>query len=57
MLSAKGGHLPSLYHRFGRWWHKGEEIDLVALNEREKKALFVEVKWKELKEREARGGF
>ncbi|MDI3476292.1 MAG: uncharacterized protein PWQ79_2281, partial [Thermococcaceae archaeon] len=28
---------------------------LVALNERERKALFVEVKWKELSEREARG--
>ncbi|ASJ08579.1 ATPase [Thermococcus siculi] len=54
MLSGKG-YLPSRYHRFGRWWHKGEEIDLIALNERERKALFVEVKWKELSEREARG--
>ena len=43
------------YTRFGRWWHKGEEIDLVALNERERKALFVEAKWKNLSEREARG--
>jgi len=41
--------------RFGRWWHKGEEIDIVALNEREKKALLVEVKWKNLREKEARG--
>ena len=49
-MSGKGG-----YHRFGRWWHKKEEIDLVALNEMERKALFVEVKWKDLKEREARG--
>lgn len=49
------GKLPFRFTRIGRWWRKGEEIDLVALNEREKKALFVEVKWKELKEREARG--
>lgn len=27
----------------------------MALNEREKKALFVEVKWKDLSEREVRG--
>ncbi|AAL81004.1 ATP-binding protein [Pyrococcus furiosus DSM 3638] len=43
------------FTKIGRWWHKGEEIDLVALNEREKKALFIEVKWKDLSEREARG--
>ena len=44
-----------LYTRFGRWWHRGEEIDLVALNEREKRVLFVEVKWKSLSERESKG--
>ncbi|AEC52119.1 hypothetical protein PNA2_1205 [Pyrococcus sp. NA2] len=43
------------FTKLGRWWHKGEEIDIVALNEREKKVLFVEVKWKELSKREARG--
>ncbi|AEK72128.1 hypothetical protein GQS_01125 [Thermococcus sp. 4557] len=43
------------FTKLGRWWHRGEEIDLLALNEREKKALFVEVKWKNLSEREARG--
>ncbi|HII60977.1 ATP-binding protein [Pyrococcus horikoshii] len=42
------------YPKIGKWWYKGEEIDLVALNEREKKALFVEVKWRGLKEREAK---
>jgi len=51
----KAGKLPFRFTRIGRWWRKGEEIDLVALNEREKKALFVEVKWKELSERETRG--
>ena len=47
------GQLPFKFTKIGRWWRRGEEIDLVALNEREKKALFVEVKWKDLSEREA----
>ncbi|WP_456368616.1 ATP-binding protein [Thermococcus sp.] len=51
----KAGKLPFRFSKIGRWWHKNEEIDLLALNESEKKALFVEVKWKELSEREARG--
>lgn len=29
----------------GRWWDKNEEIDVVALNEKENKILFGEVKW------------
>jgi hypothetical protein len=51
----RAGKLPFKFTKIGRWWRKGEEIDLVALHEREKKALFVEVKWKDLHEREARG--
>ena len=47
--------LPLRFTRIGRWWHKNEEIDLVALDEQGKKALLVEVKWKGLKEREAKG--
>jgi len=47
--------LPFRFTKIGRWWHKNEEIDLLALNEREKRVLFVEVKWKELSEREGRG--
>ncbi|MCD6559424.1 MAG: ATP-binding protein [Palaeococcus sp.] len=47
--------LPFKFTKIGRWWHREGEIDLVALNEREKKALLVEVKWKRLNEREARG--
>ena len=46
--------LPFKFEKIGRWWYKEEEIDIVALNEREKKGLLVEVKWKTLKEREAR---
>lgn len=49
------GKLPFRFTKIGRWWKKNEEIDLVALNEREKKALFIEVKWKELRKLEARG--
>ncbi len=37
--------------KVARWWHKGEEIDAVA--ELESGLLFVEVKWSELKGREA----
>ncbi len=51
----RAGKLPFSFTKIGRWWRKGEEVDLVALNERERKALLVEVKWKELSEREARG--
>ncbi|MFA4669703.1 ATP-binding protein [Pyrococcus kukulkanii] len=47
--------LPFKFTRIGRWWHKGEEIDIVAINERERKALLVEVKWKDLNKKEARG--
>jgi hypothetical protein len=44
----KQGTLPFRFTKIGRWWKRGEEIDMVALNERKKKALFVEVKWKNL---------
>lgn len=45
---------PFRFSKIGRWWHKNEEIDLVALDKREKRASFIEVKWKTLKEGEAR---
>jgi hypothetical protein len=41
------------FSRLGRWWHRGEEIDLVALNERKKEISFFEVKWSRIGEREA----
>lgn len=31
--------------KIGRWWNRNEEIDIVALNEKENKILFGEVKW------------
>jgi AAA+ ATPase superfamily predicted ATPase len=30
----------------GRWWDRNEEIDVVALNEQERKIIFTEVKWR-----------
>ncbi len=51
---SKKNLLPFNLTKIGKWWHKSEEIDLVALNERERKALFVEVKWKDLTLRETK---
>ena len=42
------GELPIRFSKLGRWWHRDQEIDLVALNEKEKTALFLEVKWKDI---------
>ena len=44
--------LPFHFTRIGKWWHRGDEIDIVALNPREKKAIFIEVKWSRLKGRD-----
>lgn len=38
--------------RIGKWWHKGEEIDIVALDEEKKGTTFIEVKWADLREHE-----
>ena len=48
----KRKELPFKFSKIGRWWHKGEEIDIVALGD--DKALLVEVKWKEIDRREVR---
>ena len=45
--------LPFRFSKLGRWWHRGEEIDVVALNGSSKKALFIEVKWSELTSKKA----
>lgn len=39
----------------GRWWYRGEEIDLVAVRESDASIAFGECKWGSLTEREARG--
>lgn len=46
--------LPFTLTSIGRWWHRGEEIDLLALNEKEKKITFFECKWKTLSLKEAK---
>ena len=38
-------------HSMGRWWHKGEEIDLIL--EGKKDICFVEYKWQKLSKRKA----
>jgi hypothetical protein len=38
--------------KIGKWWHKGEEMDIAALDEDKGEATFIEVKWAELRERE-----
>jgi len=35
------------YTKVGKWWHKEDEIDIVALNERKNEILFGECKWKD----------
>ena len=45
--------LPFSLTEVKRWWHKDQEIDIVALNQDTKEILFVECKWKDLDERDA----
>lgn len=33
------------FERIGRWWKKGEEIDIVGLNDKTKEIIFGECKW------------
>lgn len=40
---------PFRFTRLGRWWHKDNEIDLVALNEFDNEIFFIECKWANLK--------
>ncbi len=41
------------FSEIGRWWHGGEEIDIVALNEDTKDIIFVECKWQNLSQKDA----
>ncbi|MCK4928950.1 MAG: ATP-binding protein, partial [Methanosarcinales archaeon] len=41
-------HLIPNFQKMGRWWHKGEEIDVLALNEVQKEVAFFECKWQEV---------
>jgi len=48
------GKLPFKVTKLGRWWHKDKEIDVVCLNEMERKAMLVEVRWRDLGKRDVR---
>ncbi|KXB01245.1 hypothetical protein AKJ43_03535 [candidate division MSBL1 archaeon SCGC-AAA261D19] len=37
----------------GRWWHKGEEIDIVALNKETREIAIFECKWSRVDEKRA----
>jgi len=41
-------HLITDFQKTGSWWHKGEEIDVLALNEVKKEIAFFECKWQEV---------
>ncbi|WP_129582721.1 ATP-binding protein, partial [Methanolobus psychrotolerans] len=47
--------LPFRFTGIGKWWKKETEIDLIAFDKMSRNALFCEVKWKHLSEREASG--
>lgn len=40
--------LPFSFKTIGRWWFKDKEIDIIALDEEERHAIFLEVKWSDL---------
>lgn len=42
---SKQRKLPIDFTKIGKWWYKGDEIDLVALNDLTKEILFAECKW------------
>ncbi len=52
----KAGRLPFRFTKIGRWWRKGEEIDLVALNERRERPCLLKSSGKSSVEGR-RGGF
>lgn len=45
---ARKNILPIQPNKIGKWWWKETEIDLLALQKKERKALTIEVKWTEL---------
>ncbi|MGD9779124.1 ATP-binding protein [Methanomethylovorans sp.] len=51
----KQEELPFRFTHIGKWWKKDTEIDLIAFDKTSRNALFCEVKWKYLSEKEAWG--
>ncbi len=40
--------LPFTFSEIGQWWYKDQEIDLVAVDKKQKNVMLFEVKWKEI---------
>lgn len=51
------GMLPFEFMDVGRWWHKTEEIDIIALNRENEEISFFECKWSLLDTKEAKAIF
>ncbi len=49
---SNAGKLPVRLARLGRWWQGEREVDLVGVDTGRREAVFFEVKWSDLKERE-----
>ncbi len=45
--------IPFSFTEIGRWWIKDIEIDLIALDEKERAATFLEIKWSNVGEQES----
>lgn len=41
------------HQKIGKWWHKDEEIDIVALDEEKNEIFFLECKWSRLEKEKA----
>ena len=53
LARTKSIRLPFEFTEVRRWWHRGEEIDIVALNEGRKDIAFIECKWSSLRLKDA----
>lgn len=53
IMLNKQQKLPLRFMGIGKWWKKDTEIDLIAFDRSSHDALFCEVKWKHLSEKEA----
>ncbi|MDK2383376.1 MAG: DUF234 domain-containing protein, partial [Candidatus Korarchaeota archaeon] len=50
----RSGRLGMRVTRLGRWWGRGEEIDLVLVDDEKRKALLMEAKWSDLSSKDVR---
>ena len=49
----KSERLPFKFELIGKWWNRSYEIDLITVNETQKKVIFWEVKWANISYRDA----